>query len=118
MVLIGRISRTHGLKGHVVVSPETDFVQERFAYGSRMWTCRAGVVEPLTVRWAQTQTARPVVSFEGVDRIEDAEPLAGCELRIPEASLLPLDDGQFYEHQLGGCAVETVDGVRVGTVVK
>ena len=118
MVLIGRITRPHGLKGHVFVTPETDFVEERFSPGSRMWTRHGGVVEPLTVAAARIQGGRPVVGFEGFAKIEDVEHLLGCELRIPESALLPLVPGQDDEHQLTGCAVETLRGEQVGTVVK
>ena len=38
MVLVGRIARPHGLRGQVVVNPETDFVEERFVSGATMWT--------------------------------------------------------------------------------
>jgi len=51
-------------------------------------------------------------------RIPDVEPLAGQELRVPEAALQPLEAGQYYEYQLVGCDVETVSGMRVGSVVK
>ena len=34
MVLVGRVARPHGLRGHVVVNPETDFVEERFEPGA------------------------------------------------------------------------------------
>jgi 16S rRNA processing protein RimM len=118
MVLIGRIARPHGLKGQVFVNPETDFIEERFAPGSRMWTRRAGVVESLVVAVSRIQGGRPVVGFAGCERIEDVEPFAGCELRIPERDLQPLGPGQYYEHQLAGCLVETVAGDRVGTVLK
>ena len=37
MVLVGRIARPHGIRGHVVINPETDFVDERFAPGARLW---------------------------------------------------------------------------------
>jgi 16S rRNA processing protein RimM len=50
--------------------------------------------------------------------VEDVERLAGGELRIPEAALRDLGAGQYYEHQLTGCAVETIDGEHVGTVAK
>jgi len=118
MVLIGRIARPHGLKGHVVVNPETDFVDERFAKGSRMWTRVAGTVEPLTVATSRVQGGRPVVAFEGFAKIEDVERLAGGELRIPETELQVLAAGNYYEHQLAGCTVETIGGEQVGTVVK
>ena len=42
MVLVGRIARPHGLRGQVVVNPETDFVEERFAAGAALWTGRRG----------------------------------------------------------------------------
>ena len=64
------------------------------------------------------QGARPVVGFEGFERIEDAERLAGLELRVPEETLQPLAEGIYYQHQLIGCVVETVAGERVGEVVR
>jgi 16S rRNA processing protein RimM len=118
MVLIGRVARPHGLKGQVVVNPETDFIEERFAPGSRMWTRHGDALEALTVTSAKVQGRRPVVGFEGFERIEDVERLAGCELRIPESALQTLDEGHYYQHQLAGCEVETVAGERVGVVVK
>jgi 16S rRNA processing protein RimM len=118
MVLVGRIARPHGLKGQVIVTPETDFVEERFALGSRMWTRRGATVEPLTVASMRVQSGRPIVGFAGLARIEDVEALAGCELRVPETELQPLETGRFYEYQLAGCEVETLDGTRVGTVAK
>ena len=38
LVLVGRIARPHGLKGHVLVNPETDFAEERFVEGATLWT--------------------------------------------------------------------------------
>ena len=116
MVVVGRVARPHGLRGHVVINPDTDFVEIRFAPGSAMWTRADGDDEVLTVAASRIQGGRPVVAFEGVTRVEDAERLAGRELRVPEAALQPLQAGTFYEHQLVGCAVETVSGDAVGTV--
>ena len=118
MALVGRIARPHGLKGQVVINPETDFVEERFAAGSTVWAKSAAGEEQLTVASMRVQSGRPIVGFEGFDRIEDVQRLAGLELRVPEDSLQPLQPGSFYEHQLVGCAVETTDGASVGEVVK
>ena len=118
MVLVGRIARPHGLKGHVVVNPETDFATERFAPGATLWTRSDRGDERLVVATARMQGARPVIGFEGCERIEDAERLAGLELRIPEDTLQPLAEGTYYQHQLIGCVVETVGGERVGEVAR
>lgn len=118
MALVGRIGRPHGLKGQVAINPETDFLEERFAAGSTMWTRSSAGEELLTVASSRLQNGRPIVGFEGFDRIEDVERLAGLELRIPEDALQPLQPGTYYEHQLIGCAVELTDGTVVGEVAK
>ena len=122
MVLVGRIARTHGLRGQVVVAPETDFVEERFHEGATVW-CRTArhdeqLDEQLTVASMRVQKGRPIVGFDGFTSIEDVERLIGTELRIPEEALQPLSGGTYYHHQLIGCAVDTVGGERVGEVVR
>jgi 16S rRNA processing protein RimM len=120
MALVGRIARPHGLKGDVVINPETDFVEERFRPGAVLWTRDAGGAETqLTIASSRLQGSRAVVGFAGLARIEDAERLAGQELRVPEEALQPLAAGQYYEHQLVGCVIEIAKrerdtGAKVG----
>jgi 16S rRNA processing protein RimM len=116
MALVGRIARPHGLRGQVVINPETDFVEERFAKGATIWTRSAAGDEQLTVTSLRVQNGRPVVGFEGFSRVEDVERLAGLELRVPEETLQALPAGTYYEHQLVGCIVETVAGDVIGSV--
>jgi 16S rRNA processing protein RimM len=116
LVLVGRIARPHGLRGQVVVNPETDFIDERFRSGATLQTRGAAGEETLTVSTYRIQGGRPIVAFVGLDGIDDVERLAGQELRVPEAALQALEPGQFYHHQLIGCVVETIDGGRVGEV--
>ena len=118
MVVVGRITRPHGLRGQVAVKPDTDFVEERFRPGARFWARTDGREEQLTITSARLQNGRPIVAFEGLSRIEDVERLSGVELRVPEEALQPLKPGRYYEHQLIGCAVETAGGAGVGTVVR
>ena len=118
MVVVGQVARAHGLRGEVVVNPATDFVEERFRRGADLWTRSEGRERLLTIASARVQNRRPVVAFEGLSRIEDVEWLIGLELRIPEEALQTLEPGRYYEHQLAGCRVETVDGTLVGAVVR
>jgi 16S rRNA processing protein RimM len=118
MVTVGRIARPHGLRGEVFVNPETDFVEERFEVGATLWVRSANGEETLTIGASRVQGGRPVVAFEGIERIEDAERLAGLELRVPEETLQPLGEHQYYQHQLVGCVVETIDGAHVGEVTR
>src|SRR2546430_1945001 len=83
MAVVGRIARTHGLKGQVIVNLETDFPEERFKPGATMFTTRGA----LTITTARFQNGRPVIGIEGVETINDAEELAGLELRVPVEEL-------------------------------
>jgi 16S rRNA processing protein RimM len=116
MVVVGRIARPHGIRGHVIVNPETDFVEDRFAPGAMVWTRSERGDERLTVASARMQGGRPVVAFDGFSSIDEVERLAGLELRVPEEALQPLENGTYYHHQLVGCAVETTSGQQVGVV--
>lgn len=118
MVLVGRIARPHGIRGHVIVTPETDFVEDRYRAGATFWTRSDRGDELLTVSTARVQNGRPVVGFEGFSTIEDVERLAGLDLRVPESELRPLADGVYYHHELVGCVVETGDGTRIGEVTR
>jgi 16S rRNA processing protein RimM len=116
MALVGRIARPHGLRGQVAINPETDFIEERFAPGATVWTRSTRGETLLTVASMRVQNGRPIVGFEGFERVEDVEGLAGQELRVPESVLQPLEPGTYYEHQLVGCVVETVAGDVIGEV--
>jgi 16S rRNA processing protein RimM len=116
MVLVGRVARSHGIRGQVVINPETDFVAERFREGAQVWTRLEGEERLLTIAGARLEGRRPILTFDGYTRIEQADALAGAELRVPESSLQALPEGSYYLHQLVGCRVETVDGAAVGEV--
>jgi len=118
MVVVGRVARPHGIRGHVIVNPETDFLEERFRPGATFRIRSSRGDEQLVAETVRFQQGRPVVGFEGFARIEDVERLAGLELRVPEEELKPLEPGTFYHHQLIGCTAETLDGGRIGEVIR
>jgi 16S rRNA processing protein RimM len=116
MAVVGRIARAHGIRGQVIVNPETDFPDERFRPGAELFIERGGRVEMLTVTTARFHRQRPVIGIEGVDSMDDANTLAGQELRVPIDRLTALPPDTFYRHDLIGCRVETRDGRTVGVV--
>ncbi len=56
------------------------------------------------------------LALRGVSDRNAAEALRGLLVLGLEADLQPLEEGDFYWHQLVGCAVETHTGEAVGTV--
>jgi 16S rRNA processing protein RimM len=114
--VVGRIARTHGHRGQVIVNPDTDFVEERFRVGAELLAKRAGVIGRVRITAMRVHLGRPVIAIEGVDTMNDAEDMAGVELRVPVEELAPLPDGMFYRHDLIGCRVDTTGGAAVGEV--
>jgi 16S rRNA processing protein RimM len=116
MAVVGRIARPHGIRGQVIVNPETDFPGERFYPGAELFVNRAGRAEPITVTTVRFQQERPVIGVRGVEDMNAAASLAGAELRVPLDRLAILPPDTFYRHDLIGCAVETTAGTVIGRV--
>jgi 16S rRNA processing protein RimM len=100
----------------VIVNPDTDFPDERFQPGAELFIERNGSIEPLRITTVRFHRERPVIGFEGVETMNDADALAGSEMRIPVDRLAALPPHTFYRHDLIGCAVETTAGRQVGSV--
>jgi 16S rRNA processing protein RimM len=116
MAVVGRIARAHGIRGQVIVNLETDFPEERFQPGAELFVERGGQVQPVRIAAVRFQRERPVIAIDGIDTMDDAEALAGLELRVPIDRLAKLPEHTYYRHDLIGCRVETVDGREVGAV--
>ena len=112
MAVVGLIARPHGLRGQLVVNPETDFPEERFRPDAQVFTRRGDVVQALTITTVRFQQGRPVIGVSGVDDMDAALQYSGAELRVPVEWLAPLPDGMFYRHDLIGCRVVTQSGTR------
>lgn len=117
-ILIGVIARTHGNKGEVVINPLTDFPEDRFPAGASLMTRRNGSPATLDVVTMRMHQGRPVILFKGIASMNDAELLAGLELRVAEdeRDAERLDEGEFYHRDLIGCVVVTDGGESVGEV--
>ena len=117
-ILVGVVARTHGNRGEVIVNSETDFPEERFHEGAQLMSRRKdGSPATMEVATMRMHQGRPVILFKGVASMNDAELLAGMELRVAEDDLDELlEDGEFYQRDLIGCAVVTESGDHIGEV--
>jgi 16S rRNA processing protein RimM len=118
-ILIGVVARTHGNRGEVVVNPETDFPEERFKPGAQLMARGTdGSQSTLEVATMRMHQGRPVILFAGIASMNDAELLAGHELRVEadDHDEERLGDGEYYQRDLIGCAVVTEQGESIGEV--
>lgn len=119
LVVIGRVTRVHGLRGEVRVIPMTDR-PERFEglSGCVLWDTSRDERETRRISTARFHGDAVLVRFEDDDSPEDAEQRVGRLLAVPESEALPLPPGQFYPWQLEGARVITEDGRDVGRVTR
>jgi 16S rRNA processing protein RimM len=104
---VGRITKSHGLRGEVVVLLSSDR-SERVAPGARLHTDQGWLV----VASSRPHQDRWVVAFEGVGGREGADLLRGLVLRGT-----PIDDPDaLWVHELIGCTVRSADGVDRGVI--
>jgi 16S rRNA processing protein RimM len=115
-VVVGRIGRPHGVRGEVTVEVRTDDPELRFAPGSVLVTDPARV-GPLTVEAVRWHSGRLLLRVEGVADRTAAEGLRGVVVcaEVPDDEV-PADPEEYYDHQLRGLAVVTVEGDAVGEV--
>jgi len=116
MVVVGRVARPHGIRGQVIVNPETDFVAERFREGAEVFVLRHGALLGLRISTVRLHGGRPIIGFHDVNSIDAIEWLAGGDLRVPAETLRQLPADEFYRHDLVGCRVTTTSGRDLGTV--
>jgi 16S rRNA processing protein RimM len=113
-VAVGRITRTHGVKGEVAVFPLSE-VGSRFEEGSTLFLDERED-RPLTVAASRPHQQRLLVAFRGVEDRTSAEPLRGHYLFVPTSSAPQLPEGEYWAHELVGCDVLTEDGRPIGRI--
>jgi 16S rRNA processing protein RimM len=115
-LVVGRITRPHGVRGDLAVEVRTDDPELRLAAGAMLET-EPAVAGPLTVAGTRWHSGRLLVRFAGVDDRTAAEALRGTLLLVDAADLEDLPDPDTYrDHQLIGLTVFGPDGAAVGSV--
>jgi len=115
-LVVGRITRPHGVRGEVSVEVRTDEPDRRFAVG-RVLATDPVAAGPLTVESARWHSGRLLIQFAGVADRNQAEDLRGIWLTLDSAEAGPTGDpDEFHDHELIGLAVVTTSGEPVGRV--
>jgi 16S rRNA processing protein RimM len=110
-ITIGEVLGAWGLKGAFRVRPLTDF-PERFEPGETVFI--EGV--PHVIQSSSWQKDGVIVTLPGIDTPEAAAGMRRKNLDIPATELRELPAGQYYQFDIIGMEVLTVDGVVLGKV--
>ncbi|MEX0991391.1 MAG: ribosome maturation factor RimM [Actinomycetota bacterium] len=112
-VAVGKIVKSHGVRGECSVLVLTEFPEERFAPGAVLYL--AGD-RTLIVETSRNHHGRMLVSFAEIGDRNAADEVRGQLLFVPASELPDLPEGSYWPHQLVGCEVVTDDGRSLGTI--
>jgi 16S rRNA processing protein RimM len=112
LLIIGRILAPWGLKGDVKVEILTDYPQERFTPGKLVYVDGSA----MTIEGGRPHKGNIILKLDDVADADQASDLRGKYLEIPASESMPLEDDQFYHHQLIGLSVETTEGRLLGVI--
>lgn len=115
LVVLGKITSVHGVRGEVKIYSFTDPIDNLLDY--RQWTLkRDGEVRQMELVNGRLQGKVLVAKLKGLDDREVARTFAGFDICVPREQLPDLDDGEFYWYQLVGLKVIDLQGQLLGRV--
>ncbi|WP_328404007.1 ribosome maturation factor RimM [Nocardia sp. NBC_00403] len=120
-LVVGRVAKSHGVRGELVVEVRTDEPEARFAPGTtlRGRLARSKEVRDFTVESAREHSGRLLVHVAGVADRTAADALRGTLFFVDSADLPPSEDSdEYYDHELEGLTVQLTDGTVVGKVTE
>jgi len=116
LVLIGKLTSVHGLKGNVKVSSFAETLDIFKSNVSLVIKKPDGRSTAFEINWAKPHARGLLVSLKGVEDRTGAEELIGSELFIEKSRLPELDEETYYWFDIIGVSVFTRDGKYLGLV--
>lgn len=115
---IGWVVGVHGLQGELTVQILSDD-PHRFGVLQEVYI-GLEEEEPVAVPLLgfRLHKGRALLRLSNVEDRTSAERLRGYLIQVPIEEALPLEEGEFYEHQIIGLGVWTVEGERLGEVTE
>jgi 16S rRNA processing protein RimM len=119
-LVVGRVVKAHGVTGEVAVEIRTDDPAGRFVPGASLrGKAKGGAEDIYTVESAREHSGRLLLRLAGIADRNAADSLRGTVFIVDSQDLPPIDDpDEFYDHQLEGLRVVTMDGRLVGNVAE
>ncbi len=112
-LVIGKLTRPHGVRGELVMEVYTDF-PERIHPGVTVFL--GDQYTPYTIRSRRRRQGGLLVAFQECGTPEAAGVLRNQLVYVRAEDRPPLPEGEFYHHQVIGLRVKTESGQLLGVV--
>lgn len=114
-IMIGEVVRPHGVRGEVRIEPLTDLL-ERFEWLERIYIGEPP--QPVDVESVRFHQGTVLLKFSGDDDRDAAEARRGQKLYVPEDEAIPLEEGEYFIHDLIGLEAYDEAGISLGKLVE
>jgi 16S rRNA processing protein RimM len=114
-LVIGRVVGAFGIRGELKVRIDTDD-PERFALLDKVYLGERRV--RFEVDSSRLHQRNALMTLRGIADRDAAEKWRGAYVYIDVADALPLEEGEYYHHQVVGLAVSTEEGEDLGRVTE
>lgn len=114
---LGYISRAHGVKGELRVVLDSEDLIDLEELESVYVYKDTRLTQFFFESVRMVGPGEALVRLKEVPTRTEAEQLARCLLYLPKTMLPPLDEGDFYYHEITGFAVEDVNLGKLGRIV-
>ena len=110
---IGQIVNTFGIKGMVKVKPFTDDIT-RFDRLDKVYVESNKIKKQYEIEEVKYHKDMVLIKFKGIDKVEDAELLRNCYLKVDRKDEPELEEGTYYIVDLLGLDVYSDEGNLLG----
>ncbi len=115
---VGQIIGVHGVRGELKATILTDD-PSRFDLLRQVFVGPDGAEPTLyDLEGYRLHQKWVLIKLRGVDDRDKAQTLRDQLIQVPFEQAIPLEDGEYYEHQIVGLEVWTVDGQNLGRVIE
>ena len=115
-LVIGRITKPHGVKGEVRVEIHTE-LPERFTWLDQVYLGK-DEPRPVSVESVRFHRGQALLKIDGYNSRQDAAELRSMWLQVPYDEGIPLEEGEYYLFEAVGLAVYTDEGDYLGKVTE
>lgn len=117
-LVVARILRPHGIRGEVRAEIITSYPELLASHDSFFLSSprhpEAG--SEYEVERVRLHSGLALIKFQGCEDRNAAEGLRGMLVHVATEKAVPLDEGEYYLHQIIGLRVETRGGTQLGRV--
>lgn len=116
LIPVGKISSTHGIRGHLKVFSYSGNIESLQHSGSVFLKNKSGLLQEHMIKGVSPHAGGFILSLGSFDDINQVIPLVGSEICLKRSQLPEPEEDEYYWRDLLGLTVVTDQGIELGRI--